>query len=62
MLDALTEEVSKMRLTNQFSLSVASGYAQFAPNVNETVDDILIKADERMYLCKRHMKEMEKLS
>lgn len=62
MLDALTEEVSNMRLTNEFSLSVASGYAQFAPNTNETVDDVLIKADERMYLCKRHMKEMEKLS
>ena len=62
LLDGLTETVSNMRLTNEFYLSIASGYEQFAPNINETVDDTLVKADKKMYLCKRHMKEMEKLS
>ena len=53
---AFNKRVSDLNERKQIPLRVAVGYYQYRPGVDQSLQDIINKADERMYLQKIRMK------
>jgi GGDEF domain-containing protein len=57
LLASLTEEQRIYNLTSEvIHLQIACGYAKYDKNTDSTMEDIRIRADERMYENKKELK------
>lgn len=53
----MLDEVESCNYTTPYFLEIAYGYAIFDPRYDGNLEDVLIRADKKMYECKRLMKE-----
>ena len=56
MLDKLTHDIANAHFVEGRSLSIACGYEVYEPSMSESVDDVFVRADKKMYSCKQAMK------
>lgn len=60
MLDKLTHDIGNAYFVEGRSLSIAWGYEVYEPSLSESVDDVFVRADKKMYSCKQAMKRSSK--
>ncbi|HAU86199.1 MAG TPA: hypothetical protein DCW90_12115 [Lachnospiraceae bacterium] len=62
LIDKLTHDIRSAYFVEGLSLSVACGYEVYEPSMSESIDDVFVRADKKMYDCKQAMKSSSKKS